>query len=318
MPPILTLKDLQELTPAYKGFTNIVDSDLPDYYKSIFPHKCKCGAEIIMTAGGEYSDSKYTQLQCCNPDCWLKMAHRFSYFCSSLGYKGFGPNTSMAIYERIYRTFPYPSFLCIFDASDSDILSATGDAYLDSFYQLKYDLLHKQFQFKDAIAALGIPNVGKNCKIFDAIKAPMELAQIVLQRKTADVCYMVGIHASSTIWFLDNARLDIALLVTTYMPHILTTPNKEIYVAITGSVTVDDEPLTRQEFIHKCESLKDSKGVTAFKLVETKAAGKLDFVIADSPSNSSKYTLGQKLGNLITAQGFYNWLKESIGGESSG
>ena len=99
------------------------------------------------------------------------------------------------------------------------------------------------------------------------------------------------------------------------MPHIQSTPKRELYVAITGRVFVDGQGLSRSEFIWKCESLTDASGSPAFKICETKAASKLDYVIADTRSDSAKYRLGQQLGNLITAQDFYDMLKNSVRGE---
>ena len=49
MPTILTLQELKEQTTAYNDFVTVVDSNIPDYYKEVFPHTCSCGGEMILT-----------------------------------------------------------------------------------------------------------------------------------------------------------------------------------------------------------------------------------------------------------------------------
>lgn len=313
MSAILTLKQLQEMTHAYDSFVTIDKSDLPDYYKSIFPKYCECGAEVIMTRDTE-DVYGYTQLQCCNPDCWVKMAHRFAYFAKCLGYKGFGAVGALQLYRELHSKFKYPTFLYIYEIPDSDIRMINGDAYTDAFDAMRSELKTHGFQFKDAITALGIPDIGKGSAIFDVVKDPVVLLDFVLKKRTEELCDMAGINALKTRFALNMARLDIVTLMCDVMPHILSTPKREMYVAITGSVSVEGVPMTRSEFIWKCESILDKNGVQMFKIVETKAESKLDYVIADAPSGSSKYSLGKRLNKLITADEFYKLLKNASDG----
>lgn len=308
MPAIMTLEQLNQITTAFSEFVTVQNSGLPDYYKGIFPTKCKCGGEIIMTAPTP-EKSGFTQLQCCNPDCWIKMAHRFAYFAKALGYKGFGEGTAINLFSAMHDKFEYPTFLQIFEFPTSEIATYCGDAYASAFDAMRQDLKTGGFQFKDAVAALGIPDLGKGSRIFDVVKSPVVLLDYILKKRTDELCEIAGVYAPSARYFLNIYRLDVVTLMTQVMPHILSTPKREVNVAITGSVSVDGQGLTRQEFIWKCESLTDSSGQQIFKLLETKAVSKLDYVIADSPSSSSKYRLGESLGILITAQEFYNKLK---------
>lgn len=311
MPAILTLKQLNDMTSAFNEFDTVEESTLPDYYKDIFPRKCKCGGEVILTR--KMPDQQgFTQLQCCNPDCWIKMAHRFAYFTKSLGFKGFGETTAVSLYSVLHVKFEYPTFLSIFEMPLSDIMAINGEAYALEFEAMKNSLSNDGFQFKDAIASLGIPDLGKGSRIFDVVKEPRVLLNYVVKKKTDELCEVSGIYASKSRFFLDLYRLDIVTLMRYVMPHILSTPKREVNVAITGHVTVDDAPLTRVEFIWKCESLTDANGAQMYKIIETKAESKLDYVIADAPSSSSKYRLGEKLGILLTAQQFYDNLKSSL------
>lgn len=310
---ILTLDSLQELTHAYDSFTTIEGSDLPEYYKGVFPHTCRCGAEIIMTNDPE-KKQKYTQLQCCNPDCWVKMAYKFAHFAKTLGFKDFGATSALALYEQLHEQFEYPTFLYIFKLPIVEIQQINGDAYATNFRNMRDSVKEDAWQFKDAIAALGIPDIGKNCALFDVVKDPVTFLGFVLKKRIPELCNLAGIYAPKTLFALDIARIDIVTLMSEVMPHILSTPKSEVYVAITGSVTVDGVYMPRHKFIELCESIKDDKGNQAYKLVETKAENKLEYVIADAPSNSSKYVLGQRINKLVTAQKFYEILQSNIGG----
>lgn len=316
MPPILTLKQLTEITSAFDDFSTVEDSTLPEYYKQLFPHKCQCGGEVILTTERD-GQQGFTQLQCCNPDCWIKMAHRFSYFAKSLGFKGFGETSSVTMYRNLYTEFQYPTFLSIFEVPENSIEAINGQAYAVSFKDMKEQLARGAFQFKDAISALGIPDLGSGSRIFDVVKSPVTLLDYILYGKTDTLCEMAGIYAPKSRYFLKTYRLDIVTLAGSVMPNIMSTPSREVNVAITGHVVVDGTPLTRMEFIQKCEQLLDKNGAPAYKIIETKSSSKLEFVIADTKSSSSKYKLGQQLGILITAQEFYDKLKKSLGEETS-
>jgi len=314
---ILTLSELQKYTDAFNDFTTVEGSNLDPYYKGIFPHKCQCGAEIIMTATTAEQEG-YTQLQCCNPDCWIKMAHRFVYFAKTLGFKGFGSAGALPMYRVLHEKFRFPTFLCIFEMSIRDIEEINGQAYASEFEAMRTALKQSAWPFKDAIAALGIPDVGKNCSIFDVVKGPVVFLDLILKDRIDELCNMAGIHAEKTRYFLTMSKVDIVTLMADVMPHIVSTPKKEVYVAITGSVTVDHIGMTRAEFIWKCEAILDKQGEPAYKLVETKSESKVQYVIADTPSGSSKYQLGVRTNRLITADKFYHMLlNEAEGGSSN-
>lgn len=310
---ILTLEQLQSATSAFDSFVTVGDSDLPDYYKSIFPTHCDCGGEVIMTRDTVDSYG-YTQLQCCNPDCWIKFAHRFAYFAKHLGYKGVGAAGSLQVFSACKDKLEYPTFLSIFLLDMQEVRMFGGTVFADVLTAMKEDFATKGFQFKDAIVALGIPGLGKGSTFFDVVKDPTVLLDRILKNRLGEICDIAGIQAPKTRFYLEISKIDILILMKYVMQHILSTPKKEINVAITGSVSVRGKALTRAEFISLCESLQESDGSQAYKLFETKSSSKLDYVIADSPSSSSKYELGKKLNCLITADDFYSILEESIGG----
>lgn len=299
MQAVYTLEELKNLSPVFNSFATIRDCDIPEYYKGIFPHKCKCGAEMVMT------EPAHTQLQCCNPACWVKMAHRLAYFISYLGYEQFGVQSSLSLFEAMHDRMKYSTFLSAFLLSPADMSIGLTNNATNILLDIRDDLQHKSFQFVDAISALGIPNVGPRSTLFSVIKSPVVLLDYSLKNNTDALCDAAGIQAPMTRFWIANSKLDFVTLMKDVMPNIMDTPKTEVCVAITGRVSVGGKSYTRHEFIGLCESIKDQNGAQCYKLVETKDQSRLEFVIADEPSTSSKYSLGRKLGILITAADFY-------------
>lgn len=303
MQPCMTLEELKAATHAYDGFRKIDDCDIPDYYKEVFPHKCQCGAEMIMTEPG------HTQLQCCNPCCWVKMAHRLAHFTAELGYKGFGEQSALNLFSAIHDRIPFYSFLSVFIMDEHVLALGLSEYYSSLLCDIKDSLKSNPYQFVSIISALGIPNIGSRSTLFDIVKSPMVLLYYILEKKTDELCDMAGIQAPMTRFWLAASAVDIVTLINDVAPNIIDTPKGEVFIAITGKVSVDGKALTRYDFISLCEQLTDANGSPLFKLVETKASDKLQYVIADEPSNSSKYNLGKKLGIITTAQEFYDKLR---------
>ena len=312
MSTYLTLEALQKATPVYNGFVTIANSDIPDYYKQVFPKQCACGGEIIITEPG------HTQLQCCNPNCYLKMGYRLAYFISKLGYKGFGEQSALTLVSDCRKYFKYPTFLSVFLLSDTEINSCLTEHLSNLFCEIRDDIKTRAFHFPDAISALGIPNIGSRSPFFEVVKTPIVLLQYLLKDKTDDICEAAGIQAPMTRFQLSSFKLDILTLMKDVMPNIVATPDTEIYIAITGKVSIGNTAYTRQEFITLCEGIVDSSGQQLYKIVETKAETKLQYVIADTPSASEKYRLGEKLHCLISAEDFYNLLLSKVKKEVDG
>lgn len=310
---IKTLAELQKKTHAYDDFRCIKDCNIDDYYKQVIPSHCTCGSEMILT------EPNHTQLQCCNPYCHIKMGYRLAYFISKLGFKGFGEQLSLNLISNNVDNLKYPTFLSAFLLEDKQISSCLGEYASELFCNIRDDLKNNVFSFIDIISALGIPGVGSRSNIFDVVKSPGLLLKYVVDDKLDIICDMAGIYAEMTRFQLSLARLDIITLMMDVAPNIQDTAKKEIYVAITGKVSLDGEYCTRGEFIAKCESIVDSNGTPLYKLVETKSKDKLEYVITDGKEYSSKYQIGLELGILISSSDFYNKLlneAKSRGGDN--
>ena len=62
--------------------------------------------------------------------------------------------------------------------------------------------------------------------------------------------------------------------MTDVMPNIVATPKGEMFIAITGKVSVEGVSYTRSEFIDLCESIRDANGTQLYKICETKEIGR--------------------------------------------
>lgn len=310
MGEILTLEELKGETSAYLDFTTIDDALMPQYYRDMLPHKCQCGADVIVSGD-------LTQPQCCNPCCWIKQAHRFAYFCQALGYKDVGSATALSLFSETKNLFDADTFLAAFRIEDAMVIRACGSAFCDTRNYIRDDLQHRALMFPDAINALGIPNIGLRSKLFQVVKKPEVFVGALLQGKTDEMCQAAGISAPQTLFALKQSIVDVCYLVRHIAPHIIAEPANEVNVMITGSVSVNGKPYTREEFVNLCESIRDANGNRVYKIKQTKARSVVEYAIADAPSSSSKYKLGKELNILITANEFYSLLKQRVGGSES-
>ena len=304
MEELLKLSALKNITSAFDQFTTVEDADIDPYYKEVFPHHCECGGEFIIS-------TNTTQLQCCNPFCHVKMAYSLSYFISKLGFKDFGEASSLRLIEDNLKELKYPTFLSAFLLPPQNIYYSLGDSVSTIFENIRNDLQTRSFNFIDVVSALGIPGIGSRSALFDVVKSPVTLLQYALQNNTDELCNICRIQAPSTLFYLRMHRIDIVTLFANVVPHVISTPSREVYVAITGKVSVNGVDYTRSGFIALCESIMDGDK-PAYKVVETKAESKLQYVIADSPSSSEKYKLGKKLNIITTADDFYNALLSAV------
>ena len=72
--------------------------------------------------------------------------------------------------------------------TDTQLSRALGDAKLSIFHGIKEDLATNTFMFGDAIASLGMPNVGSRSVIFDYVKSPITFLDYMLKGKVEDLC----------------------------------------------------------------------------------------------------------------------------------
>lgn len=305
---IKTLSALQNITTAYNDFIsmkNLKEEFLSNELQKELPDFCKCGSEFIMT-------SSFTEPQCTDPYCPYKMAYTLSYFIKQMGFKNFGDETCKILVLATYETFEYPSFLCAFSVDENTLFSILGQADANNFLDIKETLLHTPYRFSKTFPALGIPGFGVNCKLMSVLKSPNDLVHLLATGEINNFLDKIGMYAPAHKFYLDAYAINISLLYSKYAPLVIMPGKREMYIAVTGNVTLNDTPMTRTEFLHICASLTNSEGEPMYDLKESKSKTKLSYVIADQPSASEKYAIGKELNCIVTANEFFNILKDGI------
>lgn len=305
---IKTLAALQERTNAYNNFYSMKELKeklIPIEFQNELPDFCKCGAEFIMT-------SSFTEPQCTDPYCPYKMAYTLSYFIKQMGFKDFGDEKCKTLILATHETFEFPSFLCAFSVDENTLFSVLGQADANNFIDIRETLAHTPYRFSKTFPALGIPGFGTNCKLITAIKTPDILVHFLAKGKVNELLNQIGMYAPAHKFYLEVFDITISLLYSKYAPLVIMPGKKELYIAITGNVTLNGVNMTRSEFLHACSSLTNSEGELMYDLKESKSKSKVSYVIADSPSASEKYTLGKELNCIVTANEFFEILKSNI------
>ncbi len=305
---IKRLSDIQKKTSAYNNFFTVKELKerlIPIEFKDEIPDYCKCGGEYIMT-------SSFTEAQCVDPYCPYKMAYTLSHFIRHMGFKDFGEEKCKTLVLATYDSFQYPSFLCVFSVDENIIFAKLGQADANNFINIRNTLASTPYRFNKSFPALGIPDFGANCKLLDVIKTPKEIVHLLASGKINDFLDQIGMRAPIYKFYLDVFDITITLLYSTYAPLAIKPGKKELYIAITGNVTLNGISMTRTEFLHACSSLKNSDGEQMYELKESKSKSKLSYVIADAPSASEKYEIGKELNILVTADEFVKILKDNI------
>lgn len=305
MSKIKTLLDLQKYTDAFINYDTVESMKvrkIPVEYHEVLPNHCECGAEMIIS-------NDLTEIQCCDPYCRIKMSFNLAYFISYLGYKGIGSAICKRLFDIIYTDDMYPSFLVAFDVDEKTLVSVLGVHNADVFMNIRKSIQETPITFKDSIASLGIPNIGAKSKIFDFLAAPADIVSLILNNTYNKFLDDIGLTAPSYKYGFDVFAPSIAYLYSKVVLNIIAESNVEVYIAVTGEVSVGGHYYTRKEFLQLCSSYVDDDGIPFYKFKETLDAKKLDWVVADRPSNTAKYLKGKNLGCLITADDFIEKVK---------
>lgn len=300
MSKIKTLEQLKIYSDAFVDFETVSDMKyikIPVQYHDILPNKCICGADMV-------TNRELTEIMCCDPFCPVKMAHNLDYFITNLGYKNFGIASCTKLYTAIYNDSMFPSFLVAFETPENVLYDVLGMNLANIFIDIKNSIKCTPISFKDSIGALGIPKIGPKAKLFDVINTPKELLSLIANDKIYEFMEAIGMQSPSYHYGMRMFIPSIAYLYKNIVFNITVESDVVVYIAITGEVSVDGNYLTRSKFVEYCCKFTDENNIPLYRFKETVDARKLDWVIADVPSNSRKYQKGKDLGILITANEF--------------
>ena len=311
-----------ELTNTYGAFDNFVtvreakeigliparyvDADFPE--DGIFPDKCVCGSENIITR-----DLK--RAACCNPRCKVKLGFALSELFSRFGTKGIGDQTCIQMINGVYSRLRYKSHIEVLALRYEDYpQSLYGTVAGQTMFHTCSRIRTQQMTFSGMISMLGLPELSTSTGVmFRGINNASQLIERIKEcGGVASFCSRRGIYDSEKLFWLYNSLTDI-LLAEKIFSNLRKEGIRRIKICITGMVCVDGVHLTRTAFLNYCNSIaRYDNGVQILEIENTSAKESCAYVVADYPSNSSKYLAGKARGVLITADDFVNKIKGVI------
>ena len=327
----MTLKQLQDLTKHYYDWVTVSEVQHESPVLAALGTKCRCGAEYAVSILTEHMPApyaeigedgstsevievkKYTRVACVNPFCWVKQAYSLYHFISSLGFSGIGERTCLNLVYELHDKFEYSSFLSAFLLTENEVFPVLKEHMTGVFMSIKSALYNTRWKMTDIVPALGIPGLGRRSRLFEVVGNPVDLLGYLLKPESFQrLLYLMGTNDEGFKAQFELHKVDILLLYTKVAPNFLQKARRTMYIAITGSVSVDGTHYSRSEFKDLCTSFKDENGRQYYDIIETKAKSKIEYVVADGPSNSEKYILGEQMNILITAQEFVDLLRDSL------
>lgn len=303
----------------YTEFISVREAKLenliPSKFSNVIKDTCECGSENII-------QTNLKRMKCCDPLCRIKMGMAMSHMFSNFEIKDLGDETckSFVDYCMSNNLFSIPSHV--------EILGISLDGGFSAYFGNKAIILanainsivHRRLTFGSMVSKLAIPMFDSSAeKIFEGVEGVEDFISRVKDGNNFNN-FMVNRGVKDLIK-IDSLRKSLKAIL--YFENLLEVnlvkPGKFIKsVSITGSVKADGHRLTRSGFVTYCNLIGNVNGVQLFTVKENKALSTNEFIIADSPSSSEKYTVGrnrellEKRKIVITAQEYIDLLREEI------
>lgn len=284
---------------------------IPASYKNIIPLKCRCGSD------NEISDT-LTRMWCPSERCYNKQISRMSRMLASFRVKGVGEEYCKLLWREMERVGLDESYVNVFNLKLSDYpdeyskevtikrFNSIQDIVADSIYSGGYS-------FGELISNLSLPGLDVSAKkLFSECNSLDDFIDMCNSKyKEFGVYHYIasifgyGIQTKQIIETIRNFSNDIIIAEKLFL--IREPVSMQIQVAITGRISLIGN-YTRKEFVKYCNELCSGKA----EIIDAGASSSTVFVIADSPSNSSKYNYGVKRGILINSEQFIGVLKREV------
>lgn len=276
----------------------------------IFPDYCLCGSENAISRNLKHA-------RCCNPRCKIKIGLQLSKIFSDFGIKGVGDSICTMMVYRMWDDMPNKSPMDVialpFEKYPLDIqCSVAGQNFRSACIEIK----NVELTFAEMVAHLGIEGIGSiSKKLFADINSVEDLIfAIEKQGSLKDFCTIRGIYDRNVITNFYMSLQDILLAQEYFGLTLRRTGKITLEIAITGRVYINGAHLTKSDFVRLCNKVAVlDNGTQLFEVVQKSSATQsVNFVIADTPSNSAKYRVGKSRGILKTGQEFLNYLQEEV------
>lgn len=284
---------------------------IPSDYIGELPTHCKCGAEL------EVSES-LTKIWCPSDKCTYKQIARLNAMLTNFGVKDIGLSYCKSLWNEMERCGLSDSHMNVFRLPLSEYpevnkieitekkFNAIQSVVRESFFNSGYTL-------GDIVANMALPGMDLTARKlfagFNSVKDMFRYANAkygecgmlrLIQSK-----FGTGVTCIKIAHVFAAFGKDLELIEEIF--NIRKSSHTLIKVAITGRISQYGN-YTRKEFIKECNKI--CNGVA--EIVDTGVNSDIQFVIADSSSESSKYMYGEEYGILISSTEFVNWLRSEV------
>ncbi len=255
---------------------------IPESFFSYIPDTCPCCGQPM------YISQSRTVLKCKNASCVRKVAFQADALLKDLGIKGYGPVSL----ENYCNTFHINSIL--------DFIQKPPPPF--NLIELMQE---KNPTFTQLVEMLHIPNFGtKAFKLFDGFNSYMEFIDALAASEDSMQFLRARVSGEETLAVVIDIMHDYTDSLKN-ITSLVTVRNKSdniILIQITGHVlnvrAEDGSSLTKDEYITVLNNI-GIKGGYEFRM--SSALQSVKFIVADTPSNTRKYRIGQERGVLVTS-----------------
>lgn len=255
---------------------------IPESFFSYIPDTCPCCGQPMFISRSR------TVLKCKNPSCVRKVAFQADALLKDLGIKGYGPVSL----ENYCSTFHINSIL--------DFIRKPPPPF--NLIELMQE---KNPTFTQLVAMLHIPNFGtKAFKLFDGYNSYMEFINALAASEDGMQFMHARVNGDETLAVIIEILHDYmdCLKGITSLVTVRSKSDNVILIQITGHVlnvrSEDGSSLTKDEYINVLNNI-GIKGGYEFRM--SSALQSVKFIVADTPSNTRKYRIGQERGVLVTS-----------------
>lgn len=284
---------------------------IPKEYIGIVPFKCKCGAD------NEVSDT-LTRMWCPSNRCYNKQIARMNKMLTAFDVKGIGEEYCRSLWNKMEMVDLEDSYVNVFKLKLSDYPDDYGEEVtkkkFNSIQAVVMESIYSGgYSFGEVVSNLCLPGLDNNAKRlfqdFDGLKDFIGSTTASFGKygvyKYVSELFGYGVLTDQIVSTISEFAHDILIAEKLFL--IREPVSVYIQIAMTGKVS-NAGSFTRKEFVKYCNEICYGKA----EIIEAGASSKTKFVIADFPSDSSKYNYGQSKGILITSDKFIEYLKQEV------
>lgn len=333
----MLFKDLRALDKykTFEEFCTVEDAEatgqIPSSFKGVFPKKCKCGSDMIISKNNK-------TLMCCNPRCQIKIAEMLAETFTRYECKFIKSNTCLSIIYEAWDNLKFKSHVELLKEEENlYIPTLLGSKGVD-FGVAVNKIRNSRNTLSTIVSRLGFPALNEIAsKIFDGYNSLEEFEEDFNRQGIFTFLENRNIYDKQVYFYLDYFMEDIRLAVKWLGTSVSPNAIKTQQICLSGSLVVNGEVLHKKQYLELLNKIgTTSDGVWVFEFKDSKARASVPFIVAERTQNSTsvktaisreiknKYDLLQKCKRenrkpttlevskckvLYTGQEFYNLVK---------